>query len=269
MPFTRKFELELYVAENVEVAGHMPDLWAQRLGDSGELIKGKLDEIFPDEGTYIEKLVKPSEDGYRPYVDASFVSRNERTSENIRSTRRDNLTKAFSKWKSGLAKVFATIDGVVAKLFKESVQAAKDNWAIRMGQGTLRLTGDRIRGRGPAPIAAFYLVGDNRAKDWVGPAGTSDGEPYNVARDRERNSFKAAMLSRLVQSGLMIIKSEFDTAEITVQNTVTANLLNGLRDTAKCDVFVTTAGSDKCFCLWKKDDEGNFILHLQVGITVP
>ncbi|MEK7309452.1 MAG: hypothetical protein AAB038_01380 [Planctomycetota bacterium] len=269
MAFNKKFELEIYVAENVEVAGHMPDLWAQRLGDSGELIKDKLDEKFPDEGTFIEGLVKPSEDGYRPLIDSSFVSRHERSSENIRSTRRENMVKSFSKWKENLNKVFATIDGVVAKLFKDRVQASKDEWALKMGAGTLRLTGDKIRGRGPAPVAAYYLVGDNRAKDWVGPSGTSDGEPYNIARDRERTAFKAAILNRLVQGGLMVIKSEFDSAEITEQNTVNASLLNGLRDPAKCDAFVTAPAADKCFCAWKKDDEGNFILHVQVGLTTP
>jgi hypothetical protein len=161
-----------------------------------------------------------------------------------------------------------TVDGVVAKVFKDKVLAAKDRWALKVGAGTLRMTGDKIRGRGPAPIVAFYLVGDNRAKDWVGPAGISDGEPYNIARDRERNSLKAAVLNRLVQGGLMIIKAGFDTAEILAQNTVNTAQLNGLRDPAKCDAFVAVPAADKCFCAWKKDDEGNFILHVQVGLTV-
>ena len=163
MAFEKKFELEIYVSENVEVAGHMPDLWAQRLGDSGGLIKDKLDEKFPDEGAFINGLVKPSEDGFRPLIDSSFISRHERTSENIRSARRENLTQSFLRWKENLAKVFATVDGVVAKVFKDKVLAAKDRWALKVGAGTLRMTGDKIRGRGPAPIVAFYLVGDNRA----------------------------------------------------------------------------------------------------------
>jgi len=268
MAFEKKFELKVYVSENVEVAGHMPDLWAQRLGDSGGLIKDKIDEKFPDEGTFIEKLVKPSEDGYRPYVNPSFISRSDRTSENIRSARRENMTKSFLKWKEHLAQVFATVDGVVAKVFKERVQAAKDRWALKMGAGMLRLTGDKIRGYGPAPIAAFYLVGDNRAKDWVGPAGTSDGEPYNIARNRERNSLKAAVLNRLVQGGLMVIKEGFDATGMLAENTVNAAQLNGLRDPAKCDAFVAAPAADKCFCSWETDVEGNLFLHVQVGLTV-
>ena len=227
MAFEKKFELAIYVAENVEVAGHMPGLWAQRLADSAELIKDKLDEIFGDEETFIRRLVKPSEDGYRPLIDSTFVSRSERSSQNIRSARRENLVQSFPKWKVGLNKAFETIDGVVGKFFRDKVAAAKDRWALKMGSGMLRLTGDKIRGLGPAPVAAYYLVGDNRAKDWVGPAGTADGEPYNIARDRQRTAFKAALLNRLVQGGLMIIKSEFDSTEITDQNTINRDLLNG------------------------------------------
>ena len=269
MPFNKKFELEIYVSENVEVAGHMPDLWAQRLADSAGLIKDKLDEIFGDEETFIKTLVKPSEDGFRPLIDSSFVSKSERSSQNIRSARRENMVQSFPKWKASLNKAFETVDGVVGKFFRDKVLAAKDRWALKMGSGMLRLTGDKVRGLGPAPVAAYYLVGDNRAKDWTGPAGTSNGEPYNIARDRERTSFKAALLNRLIQGGLMVIKSEFDSAEITEQNTINASLLNGLRDPLKCDAFVAAPAVDKCFCAWKKDDEGNFILHVQVGLTTP
>ena len=268
MAFEKKFELEIYVSENVEVAGHMPGLWAQRMGDSAGLIKDKLDEIFGDEDTFIKTLVKPSEDGFRPLIDSSFVSKSERSSQNIRSARRENMVQSYPKWKAALNKAFETIDGVVGKVFRDKVLAAKDRWALKMGSGMLRLTGDKVRGLGPAPVAAYYLVGDNRAKDWTGPAGTSNGEPYNIARDRERTSFKAALLNRLIQGGLMVIKSEFDSAEITVQNTINASLLNGLRDPLKCDAFVAAPAVDKCFCAWKRDDEGNFILHVQVGITV-
>jgi hypothetical protein len=268
MAFEKKFELKTYVLENVEVAGHMPDLWAQRMSDAAELIKDKLDEKFPDEGTFLEDMVKLSEDGYRPLIDSSFISRHDRTSQNIRSARRENMVKAFQRWKENMAKAFETVDGVVAKVFKEKVQAAKDRWALKMGAGTLRLTGDKIRGLGPVPVAAYYLVGDNRAKDWVGPAGTSDGEPYNIARTRERGSLKAAILNRLVQGGLMVIKAELDEAAILDQNTVNAAQLNGLRDPAKCDAFVAVPAADKCFCAWEKDEEGNFFLHVQVGLTV-
>ncbi|MFA5795452.1 MAG: hypothetical protein WC980_10365 [Candidatus Brocadiia bacterium] len=268
MAFEKKFELKMYILENAEVSGHMPDAWANHLGEAGALIKDKIDERIPDEVAFISKMVKPSEDGFRPFVDPTFVSRKERTSDNIRSARRENMTKSFARWKENLGKVFATVDGVVAKLFKEKVQAAKDRWALKIGAGTLRMTGDKIRGRGPAPVATYYLVGDNRAKDWVGPSGTSDGEPYNIARNGERNALKTAIQQRIIQGGLMVIKSEMDPAQITAQNIINASLLNGLRDPAKCDIFVATAGADKCFCLWEVDTEGRLNLHVQVGITV-
>ncbi|MFH1228698.1 MAG: hypothetical protein V1701_12460 [Planctomycetota bacterium] len=267
MAFEKKFELKIYVLENAEVAGHMPDAWANHLGEAGGLMKDKIDERIPDEVAFINKLVKPSEDGYRPFIDPAFVSRSERTSENIRGTRRENMAKSFARWKANLNKVFDTVDGVVAKLFKEKVQAAKDRWALKVGAGSLRITGDKIRGRGPAPLVAFYLVGDNRAKDWVGPSGTSDGEPYNIARPGERNALKAAIQQKLIQGGLMVINSGNDPAQITAQNKVNASILNGLRDPAKCDIFVNAPAPDTCYCAWERDEEGNILLHVQVGLT--
>ena len=87
MSFVKQFELKLYVPETWEVAGHMADLWEKRLSESGELIKDKLDERMPDDGTFIRELVEPSSNGYSPYVNPGFVSKGERSADNIRSTR--------------------------------------------------------------------------------------------------------------------------------------------------------------------------------------
>jgi hypothetical protein len=66
----------------------------------------------------------------------------------------------------------------------------------------------------------------------------------------------------------MAIKSSFDAATILAENTVNAALLSGLRDPAKCDAFVAAPAADKCYCSWETDEEGNFYLHVQVGLTV-
>ena len=268
--FNKKFELILRVPENWEVAGHMADNWAKHLSDAAELIKSKIDEKLPDDGTFIRDLVNPSTNAYSPMLNPSFVSRSERSVSNIRDVRQGNMSASFLRWKENMAKAFATVDGVVAKSFKDKIAAAKDRWAIRMGQGLLRFTGDRIRGRSVAPITAHYLVGDARATVWGGQGDTLDGQPYSVARDGERTSFKAAILNRIVQGGMMITKAGSDaTAEITRQNAINTTLINGLRDTAKADVFVTTTGAEECFFLWEVDADSRLVLHTQVGITVP
>ena len=268
MAFEKKFELILHVPETWEVTGDMADNWEKHLQDAAGNIKDKLDAKLPDDGTFIRTLVDPSSNGYAPMLNTDFVSKGERTNANIRSTRQSNMAKSFVQWKENLAKAFATVDGVVAKSFKDKVTAAKDRWAIKMANGALRFTGDKIRGRSVAPITAYYIVGDNRATVWGGQGDTLDGDPYNIARDGERTALKAAILQRIVQGGTMITNSGGSADEILAQNKVNASLLSGLRDTAKADAFVDTPAVDKCYCCWEVDIEGRLLLHTTVGLTV-
>lgn len=268
MAFEKKFELILHVPETWEVTGDMADNWEKHLQDAAANIKDKLDAKLPDDGTFIRTLVDPSSNGYAPMLNTDFVSKGERTNANIRSTRQSNMAKSFVQWKENLAKAFATVDGVVAKSFKDKVTAAKDRWAIKMANGALRFTGDKIRGRSVAPITAYYIVGDNRATVWGGQGDTLDGDPYNIARDGERTALKAAILQRIVQGGTMITNSGGSADEILAQNKVNASLLSGLRDTAKADAFVDTPAPDTCYCCWEVDIEGRLILHTFVGLTV-
>jgi len=268
MAFEKKFELKLLVPETWEVAGSMADNWAKHLQDAAGDIKDKLDAKLPDDGTFIRTLVNPSSNGYAPVLNPDFVSKGERTNANMRSTRQSNLTKAFVQWKENMVKAFATVDGVVAKSFKEKVAAAKDRWAIKMANGALRFTGDKIRGMSVAPITAYFLVGDNRVTVWGGEGDTIDGAPYNIARDGERTALKAAILQRIIQGGTMITNSAYSADEILAQNKVNASLLSGLRDTAKADVFVDTPAPDTCYCCWEVDTEGRLLLHTQIGLTV-
>jgi len=269
MAFEKKFELKLYVPENWEVAGHMADNWEKNLGNAGELIKDKLDEKFPDDGTFIRDLVNPSSTGYAPMLNPSFISKSEHNTNNIRSIRQGNLAGAFLRWKENMTKAFETVGGVAAKFFKERIAAAKDRWALKAGAGILRFTGDKIRGRSVAPITAHYLVGDMRAIGWMSQ-GDEAQMPYSIARDGERPAVKAAILNRIVQGGLMVVKAGPEaTDEILRQNTINAALLSGLRDPAKADAFVAVPAVDKCYCAWETDPEGRLILHTLVGLTTP
>ncbi|MFH0889192.1 MAG: hypothetical protein V1871_08300 [Planctomycetota bacterium] len=268
MAFEKKFELKLYVPANWEVTGSMADNWEKRLLDSAVDIKDKLDAKLPDDGTFERDLVNPSSNAYGPMLNPSFVSKSDRTTDNIRATRQGNMVQSFSRWKENLTKAFATVDGVVAKVFKDKVSAAKDRWAIKMGKGALRFTGDKIRGRSVAPITAYYIVGDLRATSWIAAGDVADGDPYNIAKDGQRPALKAAILGRIVQGGIMITNAGSDaTAEILRQSTINAELLTGLCDTAKCDDFVAVPAVDKCYCAWETDPEGRLILHTLVGLT--
>ncbi|MBI4712965.1 MAG: hypothetical protein HY762_06675 [Planctomycetes bacterium] len=267
MPFVKKFELKLYVPVTWEPAGDMPIRWRDNLKNAAQVLYDRLSAKIPDDGTFINEMATPANKAYKGMLNPAFVSKRGRTVQGIGDAHAKNMGKKFAKWFSHLGNAFATVDGVVAKLFKDKVDNAIDNWATEVSDKTIRLTGDKIRGRSVAPIAAFYLVGDERAGGWTRPDDLVDGAPYNITSDLERNALKAAVQQRLLQGGVMVINSEYQPAVIAEQNTINASLLTKLRDLAKADAFVVTPASDKCFCAWAMDDNLMY-LHLQVGLTV-
>ncbi|MFA5793699.1 MAG: hypothetical protein WC980_01320 [Candidatus Brocadiia bacterium] len=268
MPFQKKFELKLFVPATWEVAGDMPDRWAEGLKNNAERINDRRQAKIPDDGTFINRMATPASKGYALYVPGGYVSKRGRSAEGIRGSHTENLKKAFDDWNTKINQAFATVNGVVAKVFKDAVDNAKDRWAIKIGDKTLRFTGDRIRGRSVAPIAAFYLAGDERAQGWIREADLADGAPYNITSPREMNALKAALQQRLMQGGQLIVNSEYHADLIASENAVNASLLTKLRDATRADAFVATPTPDKCFCAWVLDPTGLLYLHIQVGITV-
>ncbi|MBI4712435.1 MAG: hypothetical protein HY762_03910, partial [Planctomycetes bacterium] len=167
MPFVKKFELTLYVPETVEPAGDMPERWAEGLKNNAIRMNERRQAKVPDSGTFNTKMARPSTLAFGPFVNPAFTSRSGRTPQNIKDAQGHNLGTAYNFWDDKINKVFATVDGVEAKRFKEKIDNSKDRWATRVADKTLRFTGDRIRGRGLAPIASAFLSGDARASGWV------------------------------------------------------------------------------------------------------
>ncbi len=268
MAFEKMFELKLFVPATWEPAADMPVRWRDHLKDSAMQLFERLTAKITDDGTYINELATPASKAYRSLIDPAFVSKGGRTAGNIKDAHAKNIGRKFSQWLANLTKSFATVDGVEAKSFKEKVDAAIDRWAIAVSDKSIRLTGDKIRGRSVAPIASFFLVGDERATSWTKAGDMVDGTPYNITTDLERNAVKAAIQQKLVQGGMMVINSEYQPDVIDEQNAINAALLTKLREASRCDAFVATPAADKCYCSWEMD--GNFlVLHVQVGLTTP
>jgi len=266
--FDKKFELKLYVPETWEVAGDMPERWARNLKAAAEEMNDRRKAKIPDDGIFFAKIARPANEAYGPYVAGGYISKSGRTANGITGSHRKNITGAFNKWNQNLDKAFETVDGVPAKFFKEKVDAAQDRWAIKVSDKTIRFTGDKIRGRSVAPIAAFYLVGDQRAAGWIKESDFANGAPSDISRPRQMPALKTAVQQRIIQGGMMVVNQEFNPDGILAENEANADLLNGMRDSSKCDAFVTTPATDKCFCSWAVNESGSLYLHLQVGLTV-
>ncbi|MFH1227877.1 MAG: hypothetical protein V1701_08230 [Planctomycetota bacterium] len=268
MAFVKKFELKLYVPEHWEVAADMVERWANGLKNAAETMNDRRQAKIPDDGTFINEMAGRAAQDFRQVLNPAYITKGGRSVEEIQDTHKTNVTGAFNIWNDKINDAFATKDGIVAKDFKAKIDRAKNRWALQIGAKTLRLTGDKIRGRSVAPIAAFFLVGDMKAQGWMRPSDAASGTPYNVARDGEASTMKTAIQQRLVQGGMMVINSEFGATTIARQNLLNTAVLNGLRDTAKCDAFVAVPAPDTCYCVWEMD--GNILfLHIQVGVTIP
>ena len=267
MPFVKKFDLKLYVPENWEVAADMVERWAENLKKAAEIMNDRRHAKIPDDGTFIQVMAQRANQDWRPLLNPAFRAKSDRTASDVGNAHASNIVTSFNRWNDKIDEAFKTKDGVVAKDFKARVDASKDRWALQVGAKTLRLTGDKIRGRGVAPIASFYLVGDPRAKAWLKESYSGGGEPYSIARDGERVALKAALQQRIVQGGQMIINAEYNQDIIDNQNSVNTSLLNGFRDTTRCDAFVLTPVVDTCYCVWAMDNTFLY-LNVQVGVTV-
>jgi hypothetical protein len=269
MAFAIKLHGKIFVPDTQEAAGDMPIKWNNGMGNNAVTMNDRRKASVPDDGTFNLKVAIPSNQGFTPMIDSAFVSKSERTADMITQAQYDNLKAAFGKWNDSLDYAFETVGGVEAKRFKDAVAAKQGNWAVAVARKTLRFTGDKVRGRGVAPIASYLLVGDGRAMAMLRPSDLwLAGSEYNIALDGQRPAFKAALQGALVQTGIAIVAASFDAAMITLMNDALVVLLNGISDITKADAFVYPIDPVKSFCAWVLDPAtGKFYLDLQVGKT--
>ena len=120
------------------------------------------------------------------------------------------------------------MDGVVAKLFKGKVAAAKDRWANGVAKGILRITGDRIRGL-IVPQVTYWMTGDARANRMTNHMEVVNGGPYDFTKAGLRQQFKSAVSSLLVITGISIIKADMEATELAAQNARLTELANSFK----------------------------------------
>ena len=116
---------------------------------------------------------------------------------------------------------------------------AKDVYAKGAAERILRMTGDRITGKSVAPIAVLWLTGDLIAKSLLRPGDdVIVGEPVDISASGMRSTFKAALNQRIIQAGILIIRSGFKASTITAENANLCATANALLNTALYESFV-------------------------------
>ncbi len=222
-------DIEIVVPATVEPAGDMPDKWAEGLTTNAERINDRRIAKVPDSGSFNSKVAAPSSVGFAPMIDPTFVSKKGKTADNVTRSQYKNLAAGFNKWNDKLALQFATVDGVVAKRFKDQVNNSKNNWADAVARKTLRATGDKIRGTFLGQ-SLFWMTGDNLANQMTNSLTVVGGAPDNFTAAGLRSAFKAAGMQLLTQALILILDADFLAAEIAAQNDKLVALANGMSD---------------------------------------
>ncbi|MEW6026064.1 MAG: hypothetical protein AB1599_02045 [Planctomycetota bacterium] len=262
---TKVSGVRLIIPETVPPADYMVVQWRDTLKNKASVINQKRQEAIPDEIRFQNKLAAPAGQEWAKMVDPTYRSKSELDAGEIRTAHIKNLMDAYSKWDLGLAFAFETVDGEEAKRFKEAVDNKSDSWAEAVTGKTLRLTGDKVRGRGAAAIAAYWLTGDKRAEGMLRAGDkitVEGGGPVNVAKTAFRTFLKAGLLQKLVQSGVVIIRAEGVQSVIDAQNNYINDFLKGIQDASFVE-FQPLNLPDKSFCRYELEN-GIYYLNIQV-----
>ncbi|MBI5779863.1 MAG: hypothetical protein HZA49_10495 [Planctomycetes bacterium] len=221
-------DLKITVPTILGPAGDMPDRWVEGMLNNAERLYDRWQEVISDEGKFQSILAEISSQKWRKMVDPAFVSEAGKSRDNIVRFQYKKLTEAFDKLMEKYQKAFATVDGVFGKNFKDNVTSAKDRWANAMANGTLRLTGDKVRGRVVTQMG-YWLTGDPKANRFSDHVEVISGGPYDFTKSGLRKQFRSAITNLLISAGMYILKADMEAGEMTAQNARLVDTANSFR----------------------------------------
>jgi hypothetical protein len=254
------------VPAGIEPTERMSEQWMDFMKEAAPDIYAKILEAIPDWGTFQSKMADVSNQEWKGLINPAFKSKHERSSGNIINMQLEKFKEAYEKWAAKLAYIFETVDGVEAKRFKERIDNARDTWIQSVTRSTLRFTGDKVRGRGVAPWAGYFLTDDKRTVGMMPPgAQVLEGGPVNVADAGLRTALKAGLVQKLIQAGVLISASKYDPAVVLEQNTTINRFIKGLQSSTYVD-FQPTVDPAKSYCLYIVDGTN---LRLEIQVVTP
>lgn len=197
------------------------DQWANVLGLVAPEINAKRKLAVPTQESFASKIADPSSVGYQEIITGIATSRKGVTQQMVYYAQRRKLREAFDKWDQKLDYMFATVDDVVAKRYKEAVQAAKNLWGKGAAAGPLRATGTKLEGIGASVITGYWLTNHKKAVSSIrqGTDIVVSGSPFNITVLGLANTLVSALVQNLTFSLVVAMTSELDPAILTVMNT--------------------------------------------------
>ncbi|HLD36375.1 MAG TPA: hypothetical protein VJC37_06605 [Planctomycetota bacterium] len=244
-----------------------PDMgirWKDGLINNAETINARRKERVSDSGKFGEIIATPSAEKFEPFVSGSFVSDGDLSAADIKTKHRSNILNAYNKYNDNLDKAFEEVDGVFAKRFKDNVEAKQSAWEEGVTK-VLRLVGSRARGRQVAAIMGEWLTGNMIISGQL-PGGSEvlpGGGPYDIAKARLKATLRAGLAQLLIQTGVMVMASGYDSAQLADHNQRIMDFLASVADPVKANNWVATRTVDKSYCVWYVDN-GQLKLEAQM-----
>jgi hypothetical protein len=257
-------DLKITIPTSLGPAGDMPDRWVEGILNNAQRLYDRWLEVMSDEGKFQSMVAEVSNQKWRKMIDPSFVSDSGKSGADVIRFQYKNLADAFPKLLERQGEAFATVDGVFAKFFKDRVNKAKDRWAIAVANGTLRFTGDKIRGRVVSQMP-YWLTGDPKANKFSDHVEVISGGPYDFTKSGLRNQFRAAVTNLLVSAGLYILKAEMATGAIAAQNARLVDTANSFRK-AGVKPFVAGGGATDSLLEYEYSDP-EIKLHARIVLV--
>jgi len=216
-----ELEWELFIPKEFVIPQWVADKWLEGL--SGELprMKDHIDRKLPDSQSFESRVAARSADGYRPMVNPSFHTKSGLDGTEVVTNQEANLRIAFDKFKRAIDFVYETVDGVLGKRIKERLTAKKQNLLDGLAKRGAPFTGIAFEMAGACAIAVLALTGDKRVNDLIRSADKlKKGGPFLITPWRRIPYFKPAMMPRLTQAGVQIVKANYSATTMTVFNTL-------------------------------------------------
>lgn len=239
--------------------------WAEHLKAMAERMKSTVDIRIPTGEVFDAILAGPANLAYSNFVNPDFVSRGGQNAESIKASHHANLSEAYLKYKEQMDFLFAEVDGVPAKRFKDLVEQAKEAWSRGAASRTLPFTGVNRFVRGLVSLAGMWLTGDPRTEGYIRPAdAVLVGTAKRICAESAKPSLRALLGQRLIQSGSTLVKRNWSEDGMTEENDKTNALINGYRDPALLIAEFTTGGDSHID--WIRIDDIPY-LEIQVSVT--
>jgi hypothetical protein len=244
------------------LAGAPPMMVEQRtrvMLEVADIIYAKMVKSIGTEMDYKTKIAGPSASGYASVLNPLFVSRSGLNRDQIVQKQERGVMGGFRKHQKSVTHMFETVNGEVAKRFRDAVKAKSEIYSQKMGE-VLAITGALVElGKGLVGLAVFWMAGDPTTQRHLrGDDKLIAGGPLNISIHSP--TFKAALTQRLTQSARTLMIANWHPKNIKDENDLNNLIIRRLQK----DIYVPFETGGPSHCDWIVVD-GRIYLEIKVS----